>query len=585
MPLPSNNPDPITLVDPIERQQQIAEAKALAASAKAFSAQERAAMTQLSALNPNSPANQDVPVLPVQVAGLGAFPTADDAVDAAIASKQASEAADVARQDAIMAQNTNPAPDPVTPGPNNPDAISLQDSIMNAGPNVDLVTPGPDNPGTPSPADIFRQDSIMNAGPGNTGGQSSELILSVRGTFYKVMLSDQFSPGMYAIDELNKFRNEQEDVLQVPILLTGVEFTQSDITSEIPCLNNVKVFYTFGQNFGQVQITGEVLLGPVGEVDVRQIGFRLIRDFFYKYRVSRYQLPVAVSVASESHFVYLKGLRVGTIDPNFHIMPFVLFGTLLDLSREDAAKINPASVVVTTGNVQDSSLKAALNASRPEELVITDAVSSTSTSTTAAAATTPAPVTLNQNSPVFNAGKVAAAKTAVLQKVINGQQLTSDENTFLSLENTSKTLSKTENLDNPSAAVPLPNPSAIAQDRADLDNLRAVYSERVIRSMNGDNSEDDRPLSQAASDSLDTSMNRLGLLPSQAGFLGNPTRLDKSQLGQDITLAKQPLSNLDGTGGGFDNPAQTAAKVDATKAETHKSLQDSNPWLIDQSTY
>jgi hypothetical protein len=88
-----------------------------------------------------------------------------------------------------------------------------------------------------------------------------------------------------------------------------------DITSEMPCLNNVKVFYTFGQNFGQVQIMGEVLLGPVGRPQQHNRGFKLIRDFFWQHRVSVTRRPIAVSLASESYFVYLKGMKVGAVDP------------------------------------------------------------------------------------------------------------------------------------------------------------------------------------------------------------------------------------------------------------------------------
>ncbi len=293
-------------------------------------------------------------------------------------------------------------------------------------------------------ADIARADTIVGlvssifgtpppGGPGNL--ISSNMILSARGTFYWVSISDDSSPGMYAIEELSRFIGQQQFGNAVgpvdptatsavpPVLLTSVEFNQTDITSEMPCLNNVKVFYTFGQNFGQAQITGEVLLGPLGNDQQHNRGFRLIRDFFFTYRVSRRKLPVAVSIANEVYFVYLKGLRIGQIDPNYHIMPFILFGTLLDISREDAASVNPSSTVITSGTVNTSKLISALQATAPSDLTISDnAVPSTSTATPGGAST---PAT-GKNPGQSNSGSVASPAAAILNARTNGEPLTDD---------------------------------------------------------------------------------------------------------------------------------------------------------------
>lgn len=241
----------------------------------------------------------------------------------------------------------------------------------------------------PNPAQV---SSVTN--PAQPGlDDSSEAILSARGLFYRVELTKTTGPGIYAIDELNRF--EQPDARDTelaaaaqfaadersssPILITGVEFNQSDITSQVPCLNNDKVFYSFGQNFGQVVITGEILLGPLGAISKEGVN-RLI-DFFWKNRVSKKLTPIAVSVSQNGYLVYLAGLKIMAVDPQFHIMPFVLFGTLLDISREDAFRINPKSTVFTAGGIENSSLFKALtvrNVQAPE-------LPTTTTTTTPAA--------------------------------------------------------------------------------------------------------------------------------------------------------------------------------------------------------
>ena len=227
---------------------------------------------------------------------------------------------------------------------------------------------------------LLRQDRSSGSLPETLTPQedpSSEMILSARGTVYLVKLSANYGPGLYAIDDLTReviapdsaskspirAGVQQGDAGNLinsksPILITGIEFNQSDIVSQMPCLNNFKVFYSFGQNFGQVVITGEVLLGPLGDVNVD--GVNRVVDFFWKYRVSERHLPIAVSVAWNAYFVYLTGMRIGQIDPQFHVMPFVMIGTLLDIKRETTASINLPGRVINGGSLNDPTLFRAL---------------------------------------------------------------------------------------------------------------------------------------------------------------------------------------------------------------------------------
>lgn len=184
--------------------------------------------------------------------------------------------------------------------------------------------------------------------------------LDVRGAFYKVQLLDQSgnARGVYAIEELNRnARDDEMGQLEAPILINSVETTQNDIISQMSCLNNTKVLYTFGQSFGNVAVGGEVLLGPLGNMPTGEKGgTRRLLDFFWTYRVSVYERPITVSINGEAFYMYLTGLKLGAVDRELHILPFVLVGTLLDLSREavknGSGGVNPASLVETDSGLE-----------------------------------------------------------------------------------------------------------------------------------------------------------------------------------------------------------------------------------------
>lgn len=211
---------------------------------------------------------------------------------------------------------------------------------------------------------------------------SSVAILSARGVFYKVTLDDSQAPGLYAVAGLN--RPDPSAVIPVqptaagtpgnakaadpsavassnafPILISGIATTQNDIVSQVSCLENVKILYTFGQNFGQLIIRGEVLMGPAGEIKKQAV--QQLEDYFWKYRVSTRGLPVMVSIADNAFYAYLVGMEIHDVMTDFHILPFVLYGVLLDLSRSTSSLINPKALVLTGGNLTSSSVQNALS--------------------------------------------------------------------------------------------------------------------------------------------------------------------------------------------------------------------------------
>lgn len=213
---------------------------------------------------------------------------------------------------------------------------------------------GLDLSATPSYDQLVAQGIEQNQASQTRQEQSSLTYLDVRGAFYRVELLDARhaakARGVYAIEELADFRSEAAGQLESPILITGVTTVQNDVISLMSCLNNTKVIHTFGQSFGNVQITGEILLGPLGNMTLGERGgVRRILDFFWKFRVSVHGLPITVSVSGEAFYMYLSGLQLGAADNDLHTLPFMLTGTLLDLSREDllngASRINPTSQV------------------------------------------------------------------------------------------------------------------------------------------------------------------------------------------------------------------------------------------------
>lgn len=135
-----------------------------------------------------------------------------------------------------------------------------------------------------------------------------------------------------------------------PILLTGVTIGQRDIVGQAACLENQKVFYTFGQNFGNIQITGEILLGALADAKAQDEGIQTLREFFANYRVSVFKKPVAVTISrNEAVFAYLVGLDIGNLDAEFNILPFSFHGVLLDLAKTPVGSVNPQGSVTVDG--------------------------------------------------------------------------------------------------------------------------------------------------------------------------------------------------------------------------------------------
>lgn len=294
-----------------------------------------------------------------------------------------------------------------------PDATSSDDSAFDATDNpANDLTNNPDGtldpeidpsiPGLPSSVDTGAATVTPPAAPSSSG----VAILCARGTTLVTDLptdTNSSSPGYYAIEEWvrdndakaansvassvfgvtdlpslfdiyttqipprfatsttptsNSTTSSATD--QMPILFTGMNISHRDVTGQMLCLNNVKVFYSFGQNFGDVSIAGEILLGNFGDRLKAKQAFKAFLDFFWKYRVSKYLAPVTVSAVDESFLVYLVGIDFGDIIPDIHVLPFILHGTLIDIDRDEVDTINASGQVLSLDSLTDPTLFTAL---------------------------------------------------------------------------------------------------------------------------------------------------------------------------------------------------------------------------------
>jgi hypothetical protein len=115
---------------------------------------------------------------------------------------------------------------------------------------------------------------------------------------------------------------------QSPVILEGIDLTDQDMVSPVSTVENFKVLYVFGTDYGQVRISGLCLLGAVDGANSGQ-AFGAVIDYFQKNRVSASRKPISISMpGSKAYNVYLTGLAIGQPDAAFNIQPFALIGLI-----------------------------------------------------------------------------------------------------------------------------------------------------------------------------------------------------------------------------------------------------------------
>lgn len=109
------------------------------------------------------------------------------------------------------------------------------------------------------------------------------------------------------------------------LLIMSVNPQESDIVAPVVTLENTKILYSFGSNFGNITISGMLLLGKSGTPGQC---LKTLIDFFEENRVSKKSSSIEVSGPSTGWKVFLTGLAIQEADSNTNTQMFALTGTL-----------------------------------------------------------------------------------------------------------------------------------------------------------------------------------------------------------------------------------------------------------------
>jgi hypothetical protein len=111
------------------------------------------------------------------------------------------------------------------------------------------------------------------------------------------------------------------------LLINSVAPTENDVVLPVITLENTRILYSFGANFGSINISGTILLGKSGQAGQ---SLKTIIDFYKQKRVSNNQSTVKVTGPSASWKVFLIGLQIGEADPQLNMQPFSLAGNIAE---------------------------------------------------------------------------------------------------------------------------------------------------------------------------------------------------------------------------------------------------------------
>lgn len=147
------------------------------------------------------------------------------------------------------------------------------------------------------------------------------ILTPCRGNVYRVNpVEGSGEIGFYYIAELQAKKGPGD-----ALIITSVNPAESDLVAPVVTLENTKILYSFGSNFGNINISGMLLLGKSGEPGQC---LKTLIDFFESNRVSKKSSTITVSGPSTGWRVFLTGLQVDSADPNTNSQSFTLSGIL-----------------------------------------------------------------------------------------------------------------------------------------------------------------------------------------------------------------------------------------------------------------
>lgn len=113
-----------------------------------------------------------------------------------------------------------------------------------------------------------------------------------------------------------------------PIILNGVDATLQDLVFPVATLDARKFFYVMGDDFGNVSVSGMVLLGTS---ENQGAAFGAVKAYFEKFRSVVSKTPITVSCPGNVKLkFYLTALTIAHADPEFNIQYFALRGVLTE---------------------------------------------------------------------------------------------------------------------------------------------------------------------------------------------------------------------------------------------------------------
>lgn len=124
---------------------------------------------------------------------------------------------------------------------------------------------------------------------------------------------------------LNGFPEGSEGM---PIIIRNCNLSDEDIVLPVSTLSSEKILYTFGQDFGKLQIMGTVFLGPAG---MSTTGLAPIIEYFNKARVDVSGKAVNFSMPGDvGYAVMLTSLVVSQAEPELNSHDFALGGIIAE---------------------------------------------------------------------------------------------------------------------------------------------------------------------------------------------------------------------------------------------------------------
>lgn len=111
-----------------------------------------------------------------------------------------------------------------------------------------------------------------------------------------------------------------------PVLLQSVSIENSIIHTPVVCLNNTRILYVFGKNFGDISVGGMAMLGKGGSGKALS---KVIQYYEANLTTGDGKKVVKISLPGNKHYKFnLLGMRVSEPNSELQYFPFTLIGKI-----------------------------------------------------------------------------------------------------------------------------------------------------------------------------------------------------------------------------------------------------------------